>query len=90
MGYRDNFRNDKRGNHGWYTCAGCGKKMRFDETTVDHCWPQHYGGWDSPDNLQPMCRPCNSRKSDHMVRTVPDYVRNNAERTINKIFSLFK
>lgn len=51
MGYRDRFKEDNRGNYGWYTCAGCGRKMRFDETTVDHIWPQNHGGWDSPDNL---------------------------------------
>lgn len=83
--YRNNFNEDKRGNYGWYTCAGCGKKMRRSECTVDHIVPQSWGGWHSGDNLQPMCQSCNSRKRDSIRNTMPDYMKNNADRAISKM-----
>lgn len=43
---------------GW-TCKGCGTHVNL---TVDHIVPWSAGGSDELDNLQTLCRSCNSRK----------------------------
>lgn len=43
---------------GW-ACITCGTA---DDLTLDHIYPWILGGPDTVDNLQAMCRPCNSRK----------------------------
>lgn len=43
---------------GWH-CVGCGST---DDLTLDHVHPWSLGGIDAEDNLQTLCRPCNSRK----------------------------
>lgn len=58
----------------WYRCARCGKwcgrpgsdniNIREDERMeVDHIRPWSQGGSDAVWNLQPMCKPCNRKKS---------------------------
>lgn len=84
--YRKKFFEENPSNHGWYTCVRCGKKLRKGDADIDHIIPQSYGGWDSPDNLQCMCRSCNRSKQDDLKDTVPDYLRNNAERIKRKFF----
>lgn len=42
-----------------YTCRYCGSD---DELTVDHIYPESKGGTREPENLQTLCRSCNSRK----------------------------
>lgn len=42
-----------------YACVLCGS---HDDLTLDHIIPVTAGGTNDPDNLQTMCRPCNSRK----------------------------
>ena len=44
---------------GHIQCVSCRVE---DDMTVDHIVPRIRGGRDVADNLQPMCRPCNSRK----------------------------
>ena len=90
MGYRDNLFEDGRGNHGWYTCVRCGKKMRKGDMDVDHIIPQSRGGWDSADNLQCMCKHCNRSKNNNMGDTAQDYARNNYERAKQKTSGLFE
>lgn len=90
MGYRDTFFDENNSNYGWYTCARCGKKLRKGDSDIDHILPRNYGGWDSADNLQCLCKHCNRSKKDSMRDTVPDYVKNNARRVGNKVGSLFK
>lgn len=43
---------------GW-ACLSCGTG---DDLTLDHLLPWSLGGADTEDNLQTLCRPCNSRK----------------------------
>lgn len=43
---------------GW-ACLHCGS---LDDLTLDHIVPWSLGGSDDPDNLQTLCRACNSRK----------------------------
>lgn len=42
-----------------FTCKHCGET---DDLTVDHIVPRSKGGDDSDENLQTLCRSCNSRK----------------------------
>lgn len=41
-----------------HRCRKCGGTA----THVDHVWPRALGGASTPENLQALCRPCNSRK----------------------------
>lgn len=43
-----------------FTCQHCGARRHL---TIDHIYPEVRGGDLSPENLQTLCRPCNSRKS---------------------------
>ena len=52
-------------------CYMCGVQLnqhlqsenpRFDDITLDHIWPQAYGGDSIEENLLPACRACNSDK----------------------------
>lgn len=42
-----------------HQCLHCGTR---DDLTLDHIYPYSLGGEDTLDNLQTLCRPCNSRK----------------------------
>lgn len=42
-----------------FVCLHCGA---IEDLTVDHILPWSLGGSDELDNLQTLCRPCNSRK----------------------------
>ncbi len=55
----------KRFNH---QCAICGST---EQITQDHIIPITKGGNDSKDNLQPLCRRCNSAKRAQTLRFVP-------------------
>ena len=45
-----------------YICQHCKINKNL---TVDHIFPLSKGGTDDLDNLQLLCRPCNSRKCDN-------------------------
>lgn len=64
--YRENYFNNNSGNHGWYECTKCGKKLRKGDADIDHIIPQSRGGNDSELNLQCMCRSCNRSKQADM------------------------
>ena len=38
-------------------CAYCGKKIEFDDMTIDHILPQSKGGKDTEENNVPACQP---------------------------------
>jgi hypothetical protein len=42
-----------------YRCVQCGT---VEDLTIDHIHPKSLGGADTADNLQTLCRSCNSRK----------------------------
>jgi len=45
-----------------FRCLACGQQMDPDKLTIDHVVPVLYGGKNSIDNIQPLCRSCNSAK----------------------------
>jgi len=47
-----------------YTCNHCGYIGTLGVLELDHVVPWSWGGPDSFDNLQTLCRPCNRRKGD--------------------------
>ena len=50
----------QKGKACWY----CGKKLKSDEITMDHLYPQDLGGPTIPNNLAPTCALCNNKKSN--------------------------
>lgn len=48
----------ERDNH---TCQHCGT---HENLSIDHIYPEVWGGPTTLENLQVLCRPCNNRKSD--------------------------
>lgn len=48
----------------FFRCAWCGTKHGL---TIDHVIPLSKGGSNFPSNLQPLCRSCNSRKSNKIL-----------------------
>ena len=72
--YKYNLRNNKSGKIIWeeweeklkrlnYQCQVCGSKENI---TIDHIIPLSKGGTNDIDNLQPLCKSCNSRKSNKL------------------------
>ena len=45
-------------------CQLCGRKISFNEFTIDHIIPLNGGGTNDLDNLNAVCRICNSFKAD--------------------------
>ena len=77
MGYREEYFEHHKSNHGWYTCVRCGGKFRKSDIDIDHIIPQKYGGSDHLNNLQCMCKHCNRSKQDDVgFDTVKDLSRN--------------
>jgi len=76
--YNNTYRTKRKGNGGSYsvgewetlkaqfnwTCWICGKGEPTIKLTVDHIIPVSRGGSSNIENIQPLCRSCNSRKKD--------------------------
>ena len=85
MGYRENWFAENKSDHGWYTCAQCGKKIRKADVDIDHIVPQKYGGWDSLSNLQCLCKHCNRSKQASLKDIAPDLAKTNARRAVKAV-----
>ena len=53
-------------------CPNCGRQLQNRRSkeqdsymTIDHIVPKSYAGSNHLSNLQPLCRKCNMKKSDH-------------------------
>lgn len=51
------------------TCPCCGRSS--EPLTADHVIPVKWGGRGDISNIQPLCRPCNSRKGAHHATRYP-------------------
>lgn len=51
---------EKYGKVCWY----CGKNLRNKDITVDHLYPQSFGGQTFPENIATSCKHCNGEKSN--------------------------
>lgn len=45
-------------------CCYCGKKIEEDELTIDHMYPQTFGGPTITNNMLPSCKKCNNEKGN--------------------------
>jgi 5-methylcytosine-specific restriction endonuclease McrA len=54
-----------------YTCLCCKQQEPFIVLTADHIIPLSRGGKNSVENIQPLCRQCNSRKYVNTVSYIP-------------------
>ena len=87
MGYREDWFAENKSDHGWYTCAKCGKKIRKADVDIDHIIPQKYKGWDHPSNLQCLCKHCNRSKQARVgiKETTVDLAKTNGKRIVKSV-----
>ena len=57
-------------------CAYCGKKIDFDDLSIDHLIAVSKGGTDEVDNLIPCCYLCNHQKDNMNVEEFRAYLEN--------------
>ena len=90
MNYREKYFAANKSDHGWYTCAKCGKKFHKCDIDIDHIIPQKYGGSDELYNLQCMCKHCNRSKQAKLKGVPSNFVKHNLKRAANKILDNLK
>ena len=54
-----------------YCCPACGKCETEIKLEIDHIIPLSKGGSNYIENIQPLCRSCNSKKHDKMIKYEP-------------------
>lgn len=60
-----------------FCCLKCNKEFPFEKLTLDHVKPVSKGGTSFIWNIQPLCKPCNSRKGAKEIdyrQTLPDWI----------------
>ena len=57
-------------------CAYCGKKIDFDDLSIDHLIAVSKGGTDDVENLIPCCYLCNHQKDSMSVEEFRTYLEN--------------
>ena len=57
-------------------CAYCGKKIEYDDMTIDHLTAQSKGGTNELDNTIPSCQLCNNQKADRTVEEFRSFLEN--------------
>ena len=55
-------------------CVLCGRKIKYEDMTIDHIKPTSLGGSDSVENLQCTCRTCNTFKDKMLPDTFFDRI----------------
>ena len=87
MGYREDWFSENKSDHGWYTCAKCGKKLRRSEVDIDHIIPQKYKKIDHVGSLQCLCQHCNRSKQARvgLKETTTDLAKANGKRVVKSI-----
>ena len=52
-------------------CAACSQRFPAELIQIDHIRPLHRHGTDTDDNVQPLCKPCHTDKSNDERATDP-------------------
>jgi 5-methylcytosine-specific restriction endonuclease McrA len=55
-------------------CHYCGRKMAYEEITMDHLVPLTRGGRSNRDNLVPSCKDCNTKKKNMLPLEWENYL----------------
>lgn len=60
-------------------CAYCGKKIEFDDMTIDHILATSKGGSNDLTNTIPSCQLCNNQKADRTIEEFRTFLENITE-----------
>ena len=60
-------------------CAYCGRKIEFDDMTIDHIVPSSKGGANTLENTIPSCQLCNNQKADRSIEEFRSFIENITE-----------
>ena len=65
-------------------CCYCGDFVPEDEITIDHMYPQDFGGPTISDNMLPSCKKCNGEKGNLNTRQYKKYLKAKKEGTLRE------